>query len=85
MYNTTKATFTISNRTILLNTTNNLKPNYYEQSVYDEAANMKKASLALMIITMILLVGSLVIKNSLSVIINVNALQVAYISMVTIN
>jgi hypothetical protein len=70
---------------MLLNTTNNLKPNYYEQSVYDEAANMKKASLALMIITMILLVGSLVIKNSLSVIINVNALQVAYISMVTIN
>lgn len=62
-----------------------MKPNYYEQSVYDEAANMKKASLALMIITMILLVGSLVIKNSLSVIINVNALQVAYISMVTIN
>ena len=70
---------------MLLNTTNNLKPNYYEQSVYDEAANMKKASLALMIITMILLVGSLIIKNSLSVIINVNALQVAYISMVTIN
>lgn len=84
LYNTTKATFTLSSFKIASNTSNNLKPNSYSDEIYQQAARTSTANLALMIITLVVLLGALIIKNSLSLIINVNALQIAYISLVSI-
>lgn len=41
--------------------------------------------MAIMIIIYIVLLGALIIKNSLSVVVNINALQICYISLVTID
>lgn len=38
-----------------------------------------------MIIMYIALLGSLIIKNSLSVVVNINALQICYVSLVTVD
>lgn len=37
-----------------------------------------------MVVMFIVLLGALIIKNSLSLLVNINALQIAYISLVTI-
>ena len=62
-----------------------MAPNHYDDETYEEAEKTDKAALAFAILAFVIAGAAFFLKNSIAVMMNVSAIQLAYLGLVTIS